>query len=113
MTKAQVIALIDQYIYANGNEEITAVQVNSVLKALANQDIPFSEIHSKPTTLSRYGITDAYTKSASDNRYMNVNGDTMTGALVANSGITIAGGGVNLNDFQRINFGSGNDAYIT
>lgn len=35
----------------------------------------------KPTTLSGYGITDAYTKTDADSRYVNVSGDTMTGAL--------------------------------
>lgn len=39
----------------------------------------------KPTTLSGYGITDAYTKTDSDNRYVNVSGDTMTGNLYFNS----------------------------
>lgn len=41
----------------------------------------WSEIGSKPTTLSGYGITDAYTKNDSDNRFVNVSGDTMTGNL--------------------------------
>lgn len=35
----------------------------------------------KPTTLSGYGITDAYTKTDADSRYVNVSGDTMTGNL--------------------------------
>lgn len=35
----------------------------------------------KSTTLSGYGITDAYTKTESDSRYINASGDTMTGAL--------------------------------
>lgn len=35
----------------------------------------------KPTTLSGYGITDAYTKTDADSRYVNVAGDTMTGNL--------------------------------
>ena len=35
----------------------------------------------KATTLSGYGITDAYTKTDSDNRFVNVSGDTMQGAL--------------------------------
>ena len=41
----------------------------------------WSEIGSKPTTLGGYGITDAYTKTESDNRFVNVLGDTMTGNL--------------------------------
>lgn len=39
----------------------------------------------KPTTLSGYGITDAYTKTESDSRFVNVSGDTMTGNLQINS----------------------------
>ena len=41
----------------------------------------WSEIGGKPTTLGGYGITDAYTKTESDNRFVNVSGDTMTGDL--------------------------------
>ncbi len=41
----------------------------------------WSEIGSKPNTLSGYGITDAYTKTDSDNRFVNVSGDTITGDL--------------------------------
>lgn len=44
----------------------------------------WSEIGSKPTTLGGYGITDAYTKTDSDNRFVNVSGDTMTGHLIIN-----------------------------
>lgn len=45
----------------------------------------FAEVTSKPNSLSGYGITDAYTKTDSDNRYVNVSGDTMTGNLYFNS----------------------------
>lgn len=48
----------------------------------------WSEIGNKPTTLGGYGITDAYTKTDSDNRFVNVSGDTMTGTLTINSGIS-------------------------
>ena len=41
----------------------------------------WSEINEKPTTISGYGITDAYTKTESDRRYVNTTGDTMTGTL--------------------------------
>ena len=44
-------------------------------------DISWSAITGKPTTLSGYGITDAYTKTDSDSRYVNVSGDTMVGSL--------------------------------
>lgn len=52
---------------------------------LAENDIPniaWSKIHSTPTTLAGYGITDAYTMQQSDERYVNVTGDIMTGNLI-------------------------------
>ena len=52
---------------------------------LAENDIPniaWSKIHSTPTTLAGYGITDAYTMQQSDERYVNITGDTMTGNLI-------------------------------
>lgn len=41
----------------------------------------FSEITGKPTTLAGYGITDAYTKTQADGRYVKKSGDAMTGVL--------------------------------
>lgn len=41
----------------------------------------FSEVTDKPTTLEGYGITDAFTKEQTDDRYVNITGDTMTGDL--------------------------------
>lgn len=35
-----------------------------------------------PTTLGGYGITDAYDKTESDNRFVNATGDTLTGVLL-------------------------------
>lgn len=54
----------------------------------------FAEVTDKPTTLAGYGITDAYTKTETDDRYVNITGDTMTGnltlpALIANDYIRI------------------------
>ena len=43
----------------------------------------FSEIGSKPSTLSGYGITDAYSKTDADGRYVKKSGDTMTGILTS------------------------------
>lgn len=45
----------------------------------------WSEINEKPTTLAGYGITDAFTNTESDERYVNTTGDTMTGALTINA----------------------------
>lgn len=44
-------------------------------------ELAWAKIIGKPTTLAGYGITDAYTKTESDNRFVNVSGDTMTGDL--------------------------------
>lgn len=41
----------------------------------------WSEILAKPTTLSGYGITDVYTKTESENKFVNISGDTMAGKL--------------------------------
>lgn len=50
-------------------------------KAYVTRWPAFSEVTSKPTTLAGYGITDAYTKTDADSRFVNVSGDTMTGSL--------------------------------
>lgn len=50
-------------------------------KAYVTRWPAFSEVTSKPTTLAGYGITDAFTKTDADSRYVNVSGDTMTGYL--------------------------------
>ena len=52
----------------------------------------FAEVTSKPSTLSGYGITDAYTKADADDRYVNTSGDTMSGQLVADGGIYLGYG---------------------
>lgn len=52
----------------------------------ANISIPFANLSSIPTTLSGYGITDAYTKSQVDSSLsgkVSKSGDTMTGNLTA------------------------------
>ena len=50
--------------------------------SLSGHKHAWSDITSgKPSTLSGYGITDAYTKTEADSRYINASGDTMTGAL--------------------------------
>jgi hypothetical protein len=45
----------------------------------------WDKIWDKPNTLSGYGITDAYTKSDADGKYVLKAGDTMTGGLNVNS----------------------------
>lgn len=54
--------------------------------AASSHNHSWSNISSgKPTTLAGYGITDAYTKTESDNRYLNVSGgDTIQGLITIN-----------------------------
>lgn len=59
---------------------------NVTLTATTNHSHTFASLTSKPTTLSGYGITDAYTKTGSDNRYVKKSGDTMTGVLIVSTG---------------------------
>lgn len=64
---------VDAYGRVTGHASLAATDI---------PNLPWSKITSgKPTTLAGYGITDAYTKTESDGRYVNVSGDTMTGNL--------------------------------
>ena len=49
---------------------LPASDVYAWAKAATKPSYTFAEIGSKPTTLSGYGITDAYTKDGADGRYM-------------------------------------------
>lgn len=60
---------------------LPASDVYSWAKQPNKPSYSFSELSSHPTTLGGYGITDAYTKSDADGRYVLKAGDTMTGDL--------------------------------
>lgn len=64
---------------------LPASDVYSWAKQPNKPSYSFSELSSHPTTLGGYGITDAYTKSDADGKYVLKAGDTMTGALNVNS----------------------------
>lgn len=70
---------------------LPASDVYSWAKQPNKPSYSFSELSSHPTTLGGYGITDAYTKSDADGRYVLKAGDTVTGTLLfnANSGIDL------------------------
>ena len=68
----------------------------------------FSEVTDKPTTLAGYGITDAYTKTETDNRYVNITGDTMTGNLTLPA--LIANDYVRIGSTARLEYDSTNNA---
>lgn len=70
---------------------LPASDVYSWAKQPNKPSYSFGELSSHPTTLSGYGITDAYTKSDADGKYVLKAGDTMTGKLLfnADSGIDL------------------------
>lgn len=70
---------------------LPASDVYSWAKQPNKPSYSFSELSSHPTTLGGYGITDAYTKSDADGKYVLKAGDTVTGTLLfnANSGIDL------------------------
>ncbi len=70
---------------------LPASDVYSWAKQPNKPSYSFGELSSHPTTLGGYGITDAYTQSDADGRYILKSGDTMTGKLLfnANSGIDL------------------------
>jgi hypothetical protein len=59
----------------NGKGLITAASEITVVPDWAN-------ITNTPTTVSGYGITDVYTKTASDARFVNLSGSTITGPII-------------------------------
>ena len=50
--------------------------------------VSWENVEDKPTTLAGYGITNAYTKTEADGRYVKKSGDTMSGALNIKSSST-------------------------
>lgn len=70
---------------------LPASDVYSWAKQPNKPSYSFGELSSHPTTLGGYGITDAYTKSDADGKYVLKAGDTVTGTLLfnENSGIDL------------------------
>ena len=72
----------NQFTYNATGAKTINITPAGIGAAASSHNHSWSNITSgKPTTLSGYGITDAYTKTDADNRYVNVAGDTMTGNL--------------------------------
>lgn len=68
---------------------LPASDVYSWAKQPNKPSYSFGELSSHPTTLGGYGITDAYTKSDADGKYVLKAGDTMTGKLLFNANSSI------------------------
>lgn len=87
----------NQFTYNATAAKTINITPSGIGAALSSHNHSWSQITSgKPTTLSGYGITDAYTKTESDSRYVNVSGDTMNGNLTFNAGYGIACAGSSL-----------------
>jgi hypothetical protein len=64
------------------NNDYTFAQINKSTSSLADITTRnFSDLQNKPTTISGYGITDAYNKTESDGKYLLNTTDTLTGSL--------------------------------
>lgn len=57
---------------------------NVSLATTTNHTHTFASLTDKPTTISGYGITDAYTKTQTDTKFFQVAGGTITGSLTVN-----------------------------
>lgn len=75
-------------------------------KAYVTRWPAFSEVTSKPTTLAGYGITDAYTKTDADGRFVNLSGDTMTGTLKVPELRFTNGTAIWFDQYGNVTFGS-------
>lgn len=68
---------------------LPASDVYSWAKQPNKPSYSFGELSSHPTTLEGYGITDAYTKTDADGKYVLKAGDTITGKLLFNANSSI------------------------
>lgn len=76
------VELLWEILGGTGTQQINKTHLTTALSGYATESWVTSKNYAvKATTLGGYGITDAYTKSDSDNRFVNVSGDTMTGDL--------------------------------
>ena len=84
----------DTYLTSfNGANQL--VQLNGsgnlpILNGSNLTNLSWSNISGTPTTIAGYNITDAYTKTLSDARYLQLSGGTMTGFIILNSDPTAA-----------------------
>lgn len=69
---------------------VTGVTKAGTVITVTKGNLAFGSITGKPTTLAGYGITDAYTKTQADGKYVLKSGSAMTGTLdwtAATSGV--------------------------
>lgn len=91
---------------------LPASDVYDWAKSATKPNYEFSEIISKPTTLSGYGITDAYTKTQADGRYVNLTGaQTITGIKTITAGLKVSGRAFGGGDDEGIVVGRASNNY--
>lgn len=94
----------------NGTVTFTRVGLTNITWD-ASHTHTFASLTSKPTTISGYGITDAYTKTETDGRYLQLTGGTLTGDLTVETNIN-AEADINLGSTQQatIRYNASNDS---
>ena len=85
------VEVLWEILGGTGTQQINVTHLTNALSGYATESwvtsqnyltsVNWSQILNKPTTLGGYDIIDAYTRTESDNRFVNVSGDTMTGDL--------------------------------
>lgn len=73
-------AAVSLVVNGTGTVLTNIVKTGSTITATKG-NLAFSSLTSKPTTIAGYGITDAYTKTQADGKYVLKSGSNMTGVL--------------------------------
>ena len=73
-------AAVSLVVNGTGTVLTNIVKTGSTITATKG-NLAFSSLTGKPTTISGYGITDAYTKTQADGKYVLKSGSNMTGTL--------------------------------
>lgn len=73
-------AAVSLVVNGTGTVLTNIVKTGSTITATKG-NLAFSSLTSKPTTIAGYGITDAYTKTQADGKYVLKSGSNMTGTL--------------------------------
>lgn len=81
------VEVLWEILGGTGTQQINKTHLTNALSGYATESWVTSKNYAvKATTLAGYGITDVYTKTDSDNRYVNITGDFMQGDLTIPQG---------------------------
>ena len=110
--------LTGQSISELADVAVISISTNQVLKwtgaTFANSNIAFSELTGTPTTLSGYGITNAYTKAEVDAQISAPTGDLKGSVFADDSTLLVDGvGGTITGTISSINWMAASDSYLT